>query len=169
MLTKRKREMEAIYSYRSLKKEDLKEICTFPQSDEELFYVSPQFKYPLTPDQILKVLENRYEPTVVVDEESGQVIAYANLYEYKDDVCWLGNVIVSESFRGQGASKYLLETMVMKAKSIYRVSSLLLSCHNTNSSGLAFYHKHGFKPIDMRITKLDDQKRIITIQMELEI
>ncbi len=160
--------MGPIYSYRSLMNEDLKNISSFPQSKEELFYTSPRFKYPLTPDQILKLLENRYEPTVIVNEESGQVVAYANLYDYKDDVCWLGNVIVSKDFRGKGAANYLLETMIMKAKSIYKVKHLLLSCHSTNSRGLAFYHKHGFKPIDMRITNLDEQK-IITIQMKLKI
>lgn len=161
--------MEFIYSYRSLINDDLKDVSSFPQSDEELFYVSPQFKYPLTPDQIVKLLENRYEPTVIVHKESNQIVAYANLYNYKDDECWLGNVIVSKSFRGQGASSYLLETMIMKAKSIYRVKNLLLSCHSTNSRGLAFYHKHGFKPIDMRITNLEYEKRMITIQMKLEI
>ncbi|MBE7680749.1 GNAT family N-acetyltransferase [Paenibacillus sp. P13VS] len=161
--------MKFVYSYRSLINDDLKDISSFPQSDEELFYVSPQFKYPLTPDQIVKLLENRYEPTVIVHKESDQVIAYANLYDYKGDVCWLGNVIVSNHFRGQGASSYLLETMIMKAKSIYRVKNLLLSCHSTNSRGLTFYHKHGFKPNDMRITNLEDGKRIITIQMKLEI
>lgn len=148
--------------------EDLKSISSFPQSKEELFYISPRLKFPLTPDQILKLLENRYEPTVIVNEKSGQVVAYANLYDYKDDVCWLGNVIVSKDFRGKGAANYLLETMLMKAKSIYKVKHLLLSCHSTNSRGLAFYHKHGFTPIDMRITNLDEQK-IITIQMKLEI
>ncbi|PWW39951.1 GNAT family N-acetyltransferase [Paenibacillus pabuli] len=160
--------MAPIYSYRSLMNEDLKNISSFPQSKEELFYISPRFKYPLTPDQILKLLENRYEPTVIVDEESGQVVAYANLYDYKDDVCWLGNVIVSKDFRGKDAANYLLKTMIMKAKSIYKVKHLLLSCHSTNSRGIAFYHKQGFKPIDMRITDLDEQK-IITLLMRLEI
>ncbi|WP_254790068.1 GNAT family N-acetyltransferase [Paenibacillus sp. OK003] len=128
--------------------EDLKSISSFPQSKEELFYISPRFKYPLTPDQILKLLENRYEPTVIVDEESGQVVAYANLYDYKDDVCCLGNVIVSKDFRGKGAANYyLLKTMIMKAKSIYKVKHLLLSCHSTNSRGLAFYHKQGLNPL----------------------
>ncbi|WP_090805546.1 N-acetyltransferase [Paenibacillus sp. 276b] len=73
-----------------------------------------------------------------------------------------------QGFRGKGAANYLLKTMIMKAKSIFKVKHLLLSCHSTNSRGLAFYHKHGFKPIDMRITNLDEQK-IITIQMKLEI
>ncbi|MGV2883970.1 GNAT family N-acetyltransferase [Paenibacillus taichungensis] len=86
----------------------------------------------------------------------------------KKEVCWLGNVIVSKDFSGKGAANYLLKTMIMKAKSIYKVKHLLLSCHSTNSRGLAFYHKHGFKPINKRITDLDEQK-IITIQMKLEI
>ncbi|SDW24435.1 GNAT family N-acetyltransferase [Paenibacillus sp. CF384] len=158
-----------MYAHRPLLKEDLETISSFPQSAEELFYVSPRFQYPLTPDQIMKVLENRFEPTVILDEESGQVIAYANLYDIKDEKCWLGNVIVSSSFRGKGAAAYLLQTMKDKAKTEYGALQLVLSCASTNSRGLAFYHKLGFKPIGMRINNIEDQQRVITFQMMVEL
>jgi hypothetical protein len=49
-------------TYRQLAGEDLDTICTFPLNAEELFYVSPKFRYPLTPEQILQVLVGRVNP-----------------------------------------------------------------------------------------------------------
>ncbi|OPA75395.1 GNAT family N-acetyltransferase [Paenibacillus selenitireducens] len=158
-----------MYSYRTLSNEDLEAICMFPQSVEELLYVSPKFKFPLSPNQIIELLENRVEPTVIVQEYTGDLIAYANLYGIEEDTCWLGNVIVSPKYRGCGTAEVLLNVMINKAKEKYGIKKLLLSCHNTNSRGLAFYYKNGFKPCDIRITKLEDDKKKIAIQMELMI
>jgi ribosomal protein S18 acetylase RimI-like enzyme len=155
-----------MYIHRLLSKEDLKAICSFPQTKEELLYISPRFKYPLTSDQILELLSNRFEPTIIVEEETDQIVAYANLYDIKDDTCWLGNVVVSPNHRGRGVGEILLNTMIFKAKGKYGINKLMLSCHNTNSRGLAFYHKHGFKPFDLRITLLEDNRKLITVQME---
>lgn len=161
--------MTTIYSYTSLSNKHLEAICMFPQSKEELFYVSPNFKFPLTPNQILELLENRFEPTVLVRKHTNEVVAYANLYGMEEGICWLGNVIVSPSNRGCGTAGILLNVMITKAKEKYGMKKLLLSCHNTNSRGLAFYYKYGFKPYDIRITEVDDGNKVITIQMELEI
>ena len=54
----------------------------------------PEIGIPLTPDQILSLLENRFDPTVIVEESTGQVVAYANFYEDADGSLWLGNVVV---------------------------------------------------------------------------
>lgn len=110
-----------MYISRLLSKEDLLEICSFPQSTAELFFVSPRFRYPLTPDQILELLTNRFEP------------------------------------------------MIYKVKENYGIKKLLLSCHHTNSRGLAFYNKHQFKPYDMKVIRLEDGDKMITIQMEREL
>lgn len=42
-----------MYFQRSLEICDLETISSFPQSQEELFFINPRFIYPLTPDQIL--------------------------------------------------------------------------------------------------------------------
>lgn len=97
---------------------------------------------PITPEQIITMLTNRYEPTVVIEKASGQPVAYANLYDKSEDHCWLGNVIVSPDHRGKGAVEELLNAIVCKAKENHGMKKLFLSCHNTNSRGLAFYYKH---------------------------
>ncbi|WP_235847542.1 GNAT family N-acetyltransferase [Paenibacillus tuaregi] len=146
-----------MYSHRSLDHKDLETICSFPQTEEELSYVSPKFVYPLTPDQILNLLEGRFEPTVILDNRTNEVVAYANIYGYDaEEGCgWLGNVIVSPKYRGQGAARYLLDVMLDKAKNNLGCKMMQLACHNTNSRGLAFYTKYGFKPFDIEIPGAD--------------
>ncbi|OZB98797.1 GNAT family N-acetyltransferase [Paenibacillus sp. XY044] len=155
-----------MYTHRALSKMDLTDICGFPQTEQELLYVGPSFIFPLTPEQISHSLMNRFEPTVVIEEESGQIVAYANLYNHNGHVCWLGNVIVSPSHRGREAGEFLLHAMMHKAKENYGVRELFLSCHHANSRGLAFYHKHFFRPFDLKISKLADGRKIITVQMK---
>ncbi|GIP58486.1 GNAT family N-acetyltransferase [Paenibacillus woosongensis] len=155
-----------MYLHRSLEIRDLELICLFPQSEEELFYISPRFVFPLTPDQIMNLAKDRFEPTVIIDKEKDKVVAYANIYadESEEDSFWLGNVIVSPEYRGKGASEYLINVMLEKAKNILKMETLKLACHNTNSRGLAFYSKYGFKPFDIKIINLGSE-RFITIHM----
>jgi len=156
--------------HRTLSHDDLAAIAAFPESKDELFYVSPKFVYPLTSEQILALLENRIEPTVVLGGESDGVLAYANLYDKdeREGICWLGNVIVSPRHRGKGVSDFLLNAMMEKAKVNHGLKKMRLFCHNTNSKGLAFYDKHGFKPVGLSISKTDSVK-YIAIRMEREL
>ncbi|MDI4646922.1 hypothetical protein [Cohnella hashimotonis] len=75
-----------MYVQRVLESRDLDTICTFPQSEEELFYVSPRFVFPLTPEQILSLVEDRFEPTVIIDDATQEVVAYANVYKGEEDM-----------------------------------------------------------------------------------
>ncbi|WP_339276905.1 GNAT family N-acetyltransferase [Paenibacillus sp. FSL W8-0426] len=155
-----------MYIHRNLENIDLETICTFPQNEEELYYISPRFTYPLTPDQILNLLQDRHEPTVVLNKHTNEVVAYANIYgnDPVERTCWLGNVIVSPGYRGTGAAPFLIGVMLDKAKNSMGSQTLRLACHSTNSRGLAFYAKQGFKPFGVRITKTEE-KSMITIHM----
>ncbi|GAA0384840.1 GNAT family N-acetyltransferase [Paenibacillus motobuensis] len=159
-----------MYSQRSLESRDLETICMFPQCEEELFYVSPRFVYPLTTDQILNIVKDRFEPTVILNNVTKEVVAYANIYkdDSEESSFWLGNVIVSPKYRGKGAAQYLLNVMLDKAKNNLRIERIKLACHSTNSRGLAFYSKYGFKPFDMKVTSID-AKKFITIHMSKEL
>ncbi|MNI19577.1 Acetyltransferase (GNAT) family protein [compost metagenome] len=154
-------------SYRRLISEDLDSICTFPANREELFYVSPKFRYPLTPEQITQVLEGRLSPTVIVDGDLHQPLAYSNLYDKDEErrTCWLGNVIVSREHRGSGVSSFLLESMMKQARKEHNIHTLKLYCHNTNTRALLFYCKHGFIPIGYKVTPWLDSSNIVAIEM----
>ncbi|MCD9025475.1 GNAT family N-acetyltransferase [Cohnella silvisoli] len=158
-------------SHRTLSNADLETICSFPQNPEELFYMGPKFHYPLTPDQIVRVLENRFSPTVIINTSTMESIAYANLYDIddKESICWLGNVIVSPEYRNKGIAEFLINTMTHKAKNEYGISKMKLFCHNTNTRGLIFYCKYGFKPCGNKIIISQENKKIVAIEMEKEL
>jgi ribosomal protein S18 acetylase RimI-like enzyme len=158
-------------SHKDLTKDDLETICSFPQNTEELFYISPKFEYPLTPDQILKLSENRASPTVIIDSKFNKPIAYVNLYDLnnEDSSCCLGNVIVSQEYRGKGISEYLINTMMDKAINEHGLRKMKLYCHNTNTRALIFYCKQGFKPCRNKLILNQENKKIVAIEMEREL
>ncbi|NBC69281.1 GNAT family N-acetyltransferase [Paenibacillus sacheonensis] len=158
-----------MFSQRALRDDDLETIASFPQSADELFYMGPRFVYPLTAEQIVRKLEDRHAPTVVVDESTESVAGYANLYDCSEEQCWLGNVVVAPEYRGTGAADRLIETMKQNARTRFGARRLVLSCHQTNARGLAFYHKRGFKPYDLKIIPFEGRGMVITIQMGIDL
>ncbi|GGG22174.1 GNAT family N-acetyltransferase [Paenibacillus abyssi] len=153
-----------MYNYRSLQKNDLETICSFPKSEEELYYMFPKATYPLTPKQIEEAVKSRLEPTVVLF--NNEVVSYANFYDHDGESCWLGNVIVSQDYRGKVVSQFLIETMESIAKQNMNVNKLKLVCHNTNTRAILFYKKHGFRPFDISIRVKPSGEFIAGIHME---
>ncbi|WP_169081341.1 GNAT family N-acetyltransferase [Paenibacillus sp. PL91] len=153
-----------MYSYRSLQPSDLETLCSFPQNEEELYFMFPNAVYPLTPKQITKAVKNRLEPTIILHND--EAVSYANFYDHDDGSCWLGNVIVSPGYRGKGASQFLIETMESIAIQKLNVKRLKLVCHNTNTRGILFYKKHGFKPFDISLRLKPSGGYIAGIHME---
>ncbi|KQO04539.1 GNAT family N-acetyltransferase [Paenibacillus sp. Leaf72] len=124
----------------------------------------PSAAYPLTPEQILKNLPNRQEPTVITHGES--VVCYANFYKDDSNDCWLGNVIVSSDYRGKGAAGFLIETIEMLAKEKLNVKKLHLLCHNTNTRGMLFYKKLGYKPFNISLKFRSSGEHVACVHME---
>lgn len=120
-----------------------------PQSAEELFYMFPKGKYPLSPDELEQVAQTRKSPTVVT-AAGGEVAAYCTLYDVVEgESAWLGNVIVHPNYRRAGVGSFLVTAMKQVARSDYRAAALHLVCHNTNTGALQFYYRQGFRPYDM--------------------
>ncbi|MDR6555265.1 GNAT family N-acetyltransferase [Paenibacillus qinlingensis] len=156
-----------MYTCRPASTEDLHIISTFPRNAEELYFMSPAFQFPLTPEQLIASTQNRLKQTVVVDEK-GQVLGYANIYGYEEgNRCWLGNVIVSSEARGKGAAESLIRTMMAQAKDELQVKELHLVCHNVNTRGLLFYAKLGFKPYQVEKKKNHVDQTIAGIMMKM--
>jgi ribosomal protein S18 acetylase RimI-like enzyme len=156
-----------MYASRLLLPIDLETIATFPQNEDELFFMFPSATFPLTIDQLEAGAKKRLKSTVVLHNEI--VVAYANFYDHEGDYCWIGNVIVSLDYRGKGAAKYLLETMTNKAKNELNVKILRLCCHNTNTRGVFFYTKLGFKPFAISKLEKPSGELIAGIRMEKEL
>ncbi|MFD0616550.1 GNAT family N-acetyltransferase [Paenibacillus sp. GCM10027629] len=154
-------------THRDLLDKDVARICTFPQNAVESFYASPKFRYPWTPDQVMKVVEQRRSPTVVVDSED-KTIAYSNLYDFEleEGCCWLGNVLVSPAYRGKAVASFLVEVMMKRARDEHGCTRMKLYCHNTNTKALLLYSKLGFRPCGSKIVLNHEGKSIVAIEME---
>lgn len=157
-----------MFSHRIAQVSDFEHIALFPQSEEELFYMFPTAKFPLTAVQLYNASQQRHHPTVVIKNK--KIVGYANFYELKEgEYCSIGNVIVHPHHRGEGIASYLVEVMEKTAQTEYCVQEIRLSCFNHNTSGLLLYHKLGYKPyaIEVRTDKYDN--RIALIEMKKKI
>ena len=132
-------------TYRPVQVDDIRCICQFPQSEQELYFLFPKASYPLTVEQLQNAIDQRYDSTVVLKDNC--VVGFANFYicepEWK---CAIGNVIIAPEARGHGVGQYLIETMVQIAWAKYKAKEVQISCFNQNVAGLLLYQKLGFRP-----------------------
>lgn len=132
-------------THRPVEAVDIPLVCAFPQSAEELFFLFPWARYPLTPAQLENAIAQRADSTVV--ELDGQVAGFANFYRWdQGGSCAIGNVIVAPCFRGQGVGRYLIESMIGLAFSKHEAAEVTISCFNRNLAGLLLYSRLGFQP-----------------------
>lgn len=132
-------------SYRSVEMADLEVICRLPQNTEELFFMFPRAKYPLTEEQLETAVNNRFDSTVVL--LNGEIVGFANFYEKEENhYCSIGNVIVSSKFRNCGIGSFQIQTMERIALEKYNALEIHISCFNSNTKGILLYSKLGYTP-----------------------
>lgn len=149
---------------RAVSEADFSEICSFAESEDELYFFFPKAAFPLTPQQLASAIAQRTDSTVV--EENGRVLGFANFYCWgMQSVCSIGNVIVSPHARNRGVARFLMEHMVSLAYSKYSASEVTVSCFNSNVSGLLLYQKLGFQPYEIEERKNQNGSRVALIKM----
>jgi ribosomal protein S18 acetylase RimI-like enzyme len=157
-----------VFTHRPLGESDAEEICTFPRSRDELFYLFPNASYPLTPEQLLSAARSRPCPTVVLADQ--RIVAYGNFIQaVQDDFCSIGNVIANPLYRRRGAATYLIKHMADVALGEFRAGYVRISCFNHNSAGLLLYHKLGFKPVEMEVRRDPKGEPVVLIHMNLDL
>lgn len=153
-------------THRAVSEKDIQLICSFPQSEDELFFLFPKAEFPLAPSQLRDAIANRSDSTVV--ELGGEVVAFANFYRWETGgICSIGNVIVSPAIRGGGVGRYLIEQMTNLAFSKHLASEITVSCFNQNVAGLLLYPKLGFQPYAIEERKNKKGNTVALIHMRL--
>ena len=155
-----------LLTHRLVTEKDIQTICSFPQSEDELFFLFPKAMFPLTVAQLRNAIAQRSDATVI--ESGGEVVAFANFYRWEAGCCSIGNVIVSPAVRGRGVGRYLIEWMVELAFSKHRANEVTISCFNKNVSGLLFYPKLGFQSYAVEERKDKKGNRVALIHMRLQ-
>lgn len=153
-------------THREVRPDDLPRICAFPQSAEELYFLSPKAIFPLTPEQLGRSIAQRFGSTVVL--EDGRVCGFANLFAKEGAPgCAIGNVIVAPEARDRGVGRYLIEAMVRTALVDHGAAEVRISCFNRNVAGLLLYARFGFEPfaVEPRLDLLGARVALIHLRL----
>lgn len=106
---------------------------------------------------------------VAVDSDKDQIIGFAILMDGKvspdylakyyalGDICYIGDVVVSGAYSGQGIATKLLECCIEKSKE-KRAGVVLIERHEENLASAGMMRKAGFQPVD---TFYDPEKRSV--------
>lgn len=139
-------------SYRDVKEEDIPFICELPENKEVLFYMFPKADYPLSEDQLKKVHQTRFEPTVFLEDE--KIVGYANLYQYEDETApYVGHVILDREKRGKGYGRFIVKTMIEKAMEKFNTNIVKLAVFRDNIPVYNLYRHLGFKMYKIAVRK----------------
>ncbi|WP_010268850.1 GNAT family N-acetyltransferase [Paenibacillus senegalensis] len=156
-----------MYKYRDARKEDFDTIASFPQNAREQFYMFPNGTYPVQGSQLYEVSLQRHLPTVLL--KGSEIVGYSVFYGWEQEKCHLGNFVVAPSVRGQGAARFLLMTMLKRAKEELKVSELHLVCHNPNTAALLLYTSVGFVPYSVKKMKDGEGQQLAGISMKIDL
>lgn len=147
--------------------EDFEAIVRLVPSQEELFLVYPKGTHPFSVDQLRALAEIRKELTVVLKNK--EVIGFANLYDLEDyHWVFIGNVVISRTFRATGLGRELIEHMVRVAFEKYGLPETRISVFNENTPALLLYASIGFKPYAIEARQNPTGKRVALIHMRLQ-
>jgi len=155
---------ETTFHFRPVEPADLTELCNFPQTALEQYFMFPRSSYPLSVEQLQAAIEARKESTVILSD--GKLAGFANFYLCQpDEKCAIGNVIVSPALRQQGVGRALIGEMLRLAFVKYAAQVVEISCFNQNTAGLWLYHRLGFQPVSLE-ERIDWQgEKVITIHL----
>lgn len=146
--------------------EDFEAIVRLVPSQEELFLVYPKGKHPFSVGQLRALAEVRKELTVVVRNK--EVIGFANLYDLEAyHWAFIGNIVISRTFRGAGLGRKLVDHMVRVAFEKYGLPETRISVFSENTPALLLYASLGFKPYSIEARQDPTGKRVALIHMRL--
>ncbi len=120
-----------------------------------------------TPDDILTWLDGIH-PVVVVEDDQGQVIAFASSSAYRPRECYAGvaecSIYVARESRGRGAGKAALAALIEEARKA-GFWKLLSRVFTENTPSLALVRSLGFREVGIyeKHAKLDGVWRDVVI------
>ncbi len=153
--------------FRAAIEEDFKDIAKLIKSEEELFLVYPNGKFPLSVAQVKELYEARKDFTVATYHD--KVIGFANLYDYLEgQYVFIGNVVIDEKYRGKGYGKALVNHMIALA-SAYKLPEIRISVFSDNTAALLLYTEFGFELYEAKEEKNYLGKLITLLHMRLSL
>lgn len=152
--------MNTALAFRPVRDADLPAICTFARTPEELYYLAPRARFPLSVDQLAASIAERSDSSVVCRGDA--VLGFANIYKREAGACWVGNVAVAHEARRQGVAGFLMQQMAQLARERHGAGELRVSCFNPNTAALRLYAHLGYTPFALE-ERLDGQQQPIML------
>jgi ribosomal protein S18 acetylase RimI-like enzyme len=152
--------------FRSATEDDYPAICKLVKSRDELLWVYPAGRYPLTVSQLKELAQKRSELTVAVEARS--LLGFADFYDLEPGrSVFIGNVIVDRKHRGKGIGRALVTFLKDKAFNEYDLPEVRISVFSENRGALLLYNRLGFVPyaVDERVKA--GGERLALIHMRL--
>ena len=107
----------------------------------------------------------RHELTVAV--ENGEIIGFANFYDYEPNkFAFIGNVVIEKNRRGRGLGKEIVKHMLEKAYGKFALPEVRISVFSDNTPALLLYSSLDFLPyeIEERTTPLGGRAALIHLK-----
>ncbi|WP_455199645.1 N-acetyltransferase family protein [Kaarinaea lacus] len=146
--------------------DDFTSIARIIPDQYELFLVYPKGQYPFTATQVQHLYSERFEFTVVCDED--KLIGFANLYDrMQDHYAFIGNVFIHPDYRGQGLGKLVLQYMIKAAFEKYQFTEVRLSVFADNKRAIALYQQNGFSEYSKELRTDPDNEEKVLLHMSL--
>ncbi|NOH85999.1 GNAT family N-acetyltransferase [Vibrio sp. 03-59-1] len=138
-------------------------IAQLVSSPEELYSVCPSGSYPWDYSQICDISKERSDLTVCLVDN--QVVAFGNLYNVKPlQSAFIGNIVVSDAYKGQGIGRALIEHLSSQCSDLYQAVPYL-SVFNYNTRALLLYTKLGFEPYSAESRISHDGETVVLLHM----
>ncbi|MCE2572359.1 GNAT family N-acetyltransferase [Motilimonas eburnea] len=142
------------------------QIIDMVSSPEELYLFYPKGRYPLDSAQLDELFRLRSNFTVAI--ANGEVVGFANLYHIcPEESAFIGNVLVSQAWRGKGLGKRITEYMCEVCMNEYQATPRL-SVFNYNTRALLMYTQLGFKPYAIEQREGVNLEPVALIHMQYE-
>ncbi|MBW9262656.1 MAG: GNAT family N-acetyltransferase [Candidatus Thiodiazotropha sp. (ex. Lucinisca nassula)] len=157
--------MQSNHQYATAKPTHYQAIISLIKSPQELFLIYPAADWPFDIKQLEKLATERSDLTVVLDGDL--VIGFANLYSnLSGSKRFVGNVVVSQDYRGKGIGRALVRYMCDRVFERY-ANEVHITVFNHNLPALTLYASMGFKPYDMELRKMPSGGQAMAIHMQL--
>lgn len=136
-------------------------------SKEELFLVYPEGSYPMTVEQVEKLVAKRKAPNVMVEEE--RIVGFACFYGYREGrFAYVGNVVIDTKRRGRGLGRKIVIHMINTAFEEYALPEVRIAVFSGNTPALLLYASLGFRPYRIAARRDTDGKPVALLYFKLK-
>ena len=108
------------------------DLC-FQNIDDELNYFPDKYKEP--------------EGTFIIAKENNQIVGIIGLKKLENKICEMKRLFVSDSYKGKGIGKRLVEIIIKEAK-IKQYEKIRLDTIDTMETALKIYYNNDFYKIE---------------------